>query len=95
LAFVGVRRSSDVSANEFVHTGDMVERVAVSLDSQVLRNLDKWVAEGKYASRSKALQAALDLLTKQEEKQARLAFELAKLDPAEERSMADEGLADV
>jgi Arc/MetJ-type ribon-helix-helix transcriptional regulator len=64
-------------------------KIAISLDRDLLRSVDLWVAEGKFPNRSKAIQAAV------REKYARwrrtrLAEECAKLDPAEEQAMADE-----
>jgi len=52
-----------------------------------------WVREGKYPNRSRALQFAVDLLT-EKEKRTRLTRELAKLDPTEEKQLAEEGLGD-
>ena len=49
--------------------------------------------EGKYPNRSRALQTAVNLLAERE-KRTRLARELSKLDPMEERRMAEEGLGD-
>jgi Arc/MetJ-type ribon-helix-helix transcriptional regulator len=71
----------------------MVQKVAISLDKRTVQNLDRWVKEGKYPNRSRALQAAVDLLTERE-KRSRLARELSKLDPKKEQRMADEGLGD-
>jgi len=75
------------------HTGTMVQKVAVTLDKRTVKDLDRWVREGKYPNRSRALQQAVDLLAERE-KRTRLARELAKLDPAEEQKMAEEGLGD-
>ncbi len=72
----------------------MVVKVAVTLDKRTVADLDRWVREGKYPNRSRALQRAVDLLAERE-KRMRLARELAKLDPAEELKMAEEGLGDV
>ena len=71
----------------------MVQKIAVSLDQRTVADLDRWVSEGKYASRSRALQSAVNLLNERE-KRSRLARELAKLDPQEEKRMAEEGLGD-
>ena len=69
----------------------MVRKIAVSLDDKTVRELDRWVAEGRFPNRSRALQRAADLLRKRE-KRERLARELAKIDPEEERALADEAL---
>ncbi|MEK7409429.1 MAG: ribbon-helix-helix domain-containing protein [Acidobacteriota bacterium] len=71
----------------------MVDKIAVTLEKRTVRDLDRWVREGKYPNRSRALQAAADLLSERE-KRSRLASELAKLDRTEEQEMAEEGLGD-
>jgi len=66
-------------------------KVAISIDEQLLREVDRWVEEGEFPSRSRAVQMALSVL---KERRADRAFleELTKLDPAEERALADEFL---
>ena len=71
----------------------MVRKVAVTLNEKTVRDLDRWVREGRYPNRSRALQTAVDILIERE-KRTRLARELAKLDPKEERRMAQEGRGD-
>jgi Arc/MetJ-type ribon-helix-helix transcriptional regulator len=71
----------------------MVQKVAVTLGKRTVEDLDRWVREGKYPNRSRAVQAAVDLLSERE-KRTRLARELAKLDRREEQRMAEEGLGD-
>lgn len=68
-------------------------KIAVSLDKQTLQQLDELVAEAIFPSRSQAIQVAV------QEKlarlaQGRLARECAKLDPAFEKALAEEGLAE-
>ena len=67
-------------------------KVAVTLEAVLLRRVDRLVREGRFASRSQAIEAAiagqLDRLSRR-----RLAEECARLDPAVERKLADEGLA--
>ena len=75
------------------HTNCMVRKVAVTLDHKAVQDLDRWVREGRYPNRSRALQAAVDLLSERE-KRTRLARELAKLDRLEEQRMAEEGPGD-
>ena len=75
----------------FCHTGIMVKKIAVTLDRRTVAGLDRWVVEGRYPNRSHALQSAVDLLM-ENEKRSRLARELANLNPAEEKKMAEEGL---
>jgi Arc/MetJ-type ribon-helix-helix transcriptional regulator len=77
----------------FCHTEDMVQKIAVTLDQKTVADLDRWVKEGKFPNRSRALQSAVDLLMERE-KRTRLARELAKLDPHEEKQLAEEGIGD-
>ena len=67
-------------------------KVAVTLDTDLVENLDHLVAERRFASRSQAIETAVA------EKLARLAGtrlarECAGLDPREEKALAEEGLA--
>lgn len=71
----------------------MVQKIAVTLDQTTVAGLDCWVREGKYPNRSRALQAAVNLLMERE-KRTRLARELSKLNPREEKRLAEEGLGD-
>jgi metal-responsive CopG/Arc/MetJ family transcriptional regulator len=69
-------------------------KVAIMLDKASLDRVDKLVRESLFASRSQAIQEAI------EEKLARLdrrrlAHECAKLDPAFEKALAEEGLEDI
>ena len=67
-------------------------KLAVTLDSILVTELDRLVAKRRFANRSQAVEVAvaekLERLAR-----ARLARECAKLDPAEESAMAEEGLA--
>jgi Arc/MetJ-type ribon-helix-helix transcriptional regulator len=71
----------------------MVTKIAVTLNQKTVADLDRWVREGRYPNRSRALQSAVDMLSERE-KRSRLARELAKLNPAAEKRMAGEGLGD-
>lgn len=76
------------------HTYCMTKRkVAITMDSALLSALDSLVDQRVFPNRSRAIQQAvqekLDRL-----QQTRLARECAKLDPAFERSLAEEGLAE-
>lgn len=75
------------------HTQGMVQKIAVTLSPASIADLDRWVREGRYPNRSRALQSAVELLS-QREKRTRLARELKKLNVAEERRLAEEGLGD-
>jgi metal-responsive CopG/Arc/MetJ family transcriptional regulator len=66
-------------------------KVAVTLDTHTLSRVDRLVKEARYPNRSQAIEAAvkgqLDRL-----EHRRLAEECAKLDPATEQALADEGV---
>jgi len=67
-------------------------KVALTLDSELLQRLDELVDGRRFRSRSQAVEAALaDKL--QRLSRTRLARESAKLNPREEKRLADEGLA--
>jgi Arc/MetJ-type ribon-helix-helix transcriptional regulator len=78
-------------SRRFCHTISMVRKIAVTLDQTTVADLDRWVSEGKYPNRSRALQSAVNLMCERE-KRTRLARELAKIDPQEEKQMAEQGL---
>jgi len=67
--------------------------VAVSIDAGLLREVDRRVATGEFASRSQAVGTALILLLSRHNARQHLLGELANLDAAEERSLADEDFA--
>lgn len=68
-------------------------KVALTLDADLLHQVDELVARQKFRNRSQAVEAALaDKL--QRLARTRLAREAAKLNPAEEKRLADEGLTD-
>ena len=69
----------------------MARKITVTLEKETIAELDRWVREGKYPNRSRALQSAVDFLAERDRRR-RLARELAKLDRREEQRMADEGL---
>ncbi len=68
------------------------EKVAVTIEKDLLSRLDRLVAEGRYSSRSNAVEAAVEERLAKVER-TRLARESAKLDPKFEQALADEGLA--
>jgi metal-responsive CopG/Arc/MetJ family transcriptional regulator len=66
-------------------------KVAVSLDTDLLAQIDRLVAEQVFSNRSKAVQDAVrDKLARL--KRTRLARESAKLDRSHEQALAEEGL---
>jgi Arc/MetJ-type ribon-helix-helix transcriptional regulator len=70
----------------------MVAKVAITMDEKLLRTVDRWVRQGRYPNRSRAISACLREKVARWER-ARLAEELSKLDPDEERAMAEERFA--
>lgn len=71
----------------------MRAKVAVTIDEDLLQEVDHWVKEGEFASRSRAVQEGLMLLREDRARHYSLLAELAKLDPEEERQLAEEWLA--
>jgi Arc/MetJ-type ribon-helix-helix transcriptional regulator len=65
-------------------------KVAVTIDSALLAELDRWVAAGEFPNRSQAVQAGVRRLQEDRRRRGRLLDELSKLDPEEERALADE-----
>lgn len=67
-------------------------KVAITLESETLREVDRWVREGRFPNRSRAVQAALaEMLARR--KRRCLIEELAKLSPRQERALAEESLS--
>jgi Arc/MetJ-type ribon-helix-helix transcriptional regulator len=64
-------------------------KVAITLDQQLLKLVDRWVKQGRYSNRSQAIQAALREKLERW-KRVRLAEEATKLNPKEEQSLAEE-----
>ncbi len=67
-------------------------KVAISLDDSTLNRLDKLVQKRVFPNRSQAIEEAVAEKLARIEK-SRLAQECAKLDPAFEKALADEGLS--
>ena len=68
-------------------------KIAITIDSTLVEELDRLVIENKFPSRSRAIQTAVAEKLKKIHA-TRLAMECSKLDPEFEQSMADEGLND-
>ena len=67
-------------------------KIAVTLDQNIVARLDQLVEEKKFPNRGRAVQEAVsDKLERLQ--RSRLARECAKLDPAFEKALAEEGLA--
>jgi metal-responsive CopG/Arc/MetJ family transcriptional regulator len=68
-------------------------KVAISIRRDTLEKLDKLVEKQVFPSRSSAIQEAIvEKLTRLE--QTRLARECAKLNPAAEQALAEEGISE-
>ncbi len=68
-------------------------KIAITIEEDLLKRLDHLVEENKFPNRSQAVQAAIRDKLRQL-KRNRLAGECAKLDPAFEKALADEGLTE-
>lgn len=65
-------------------------KVAVTLDAQLLDRIDQLVARREFRNRSQAIESALaEKLART--RRTRLAQECAKLDPEDEKALAEEG----
>ncbi len=67
-------------------------KIAITLDEKIVGRLDQLVKQEAYSNRSQAIEAALrDKLQRLD--RTRLARELTKLDPQQEKALAEEGIA--
>ncbi len=69
-------------------------KIAITIDESTLHRLDRLVKDRVFPNRSKAIQDAVEEKLKKLERN-RLARECAKLDLAEEKAMAEEGMDEV
>ena len=67
--------------------------VTVRLDARTLRRIDRLLRDGSYSNRSEAIEAVVTSQLERLERR-RLIDACAQLDPAEERALAEEGLAE-
>jgi metal-responsive CopG/Arc/MetJ family transcriptional regulator len=68
-------------------------KIAITIDESTLERLDELVEQSMFPSRSQAIQEAVDEKLARL-KRNRLARECAKLNPAFEKSLAEEGLSE-
>ena len=68
-------------------------KVAVTLEEETLERLDRLVEKRVFPNRSKAIQQAVKVKLDRIER-GRLTRECAKLDPAFEKAMAEEGISE-
>jgi len=66
-------------------------KIAITLEKEIVAQIDRWAREGKYPSRSKAIQEAVKERMVRWRK-TRLLEEATKLNPREEKALAEEGL---
>lgn len=66
-------------------------KIAITLDSALLDQVDALVSDRRFANRSQAIEAAVAEQIARF-KRVRLADACSRLDPAEERALAEEGL---
>ena len=67
-------------------------KIAITLDEEIVERIDRLVEGRTYPSRSRAIEEAIQEKLQRVDR-TRLAREVAKLDPAFERSLAEEGLS--
>lgn len=68
-------------------------KIAITLDEKVLDRLDRLVENRVFPNRSKAIEEAVEEKMLRFE-QGRLARECAKLDPAFEKNLAEQGMSE-
>lgn len=67
-------------------------KIAITIAEHILARIDRLVAEQVFSSRSQAIEAAIEEKI-EHLKHGRLARECAELDPAFEKTLAEEGLS--
>ena len=68
-------------------------KVAISIETATLKQLDRLVQKKVFPSRSRAIQETIEEKLSRLQR-TRLAEECAKLDPGAEQAMAEEGLSE-
>ena len=69
-----------------------ISRITITIDHAMLKEIDRFVSEGRFASRSGTIHEAIIEMLKRL-KRERLVRECAKLDAKAEQQMAEEGFA--
>ena len=67
-------------------------KIAVTVEAALVEELDDMVAQRRFSNRSQGIEVALSEKLRRLAR-TRLAQEAAKLDPKEEKALAEEGLA--
>ena len=65
--------------------------IAITVDSELLEELDGLIARGRFPNRNRAIEGALAEKLQQDHR-TRLARECDKLNPREEQALAEEGV---
>ena len=68
-------------------------KIAITIDDRMVGRIDRLVRQKAFTNRSQAIEIAIQEKLKRIDR-SRLAIESAKLNPTNERAMADEGLAE-
>lgn len=68
-------------------------KIAITLEQETLKRIDRLVKKRAFPSRSRAIQEAVEEKLERLER-SRLARECARLDPKFEQAMAEEGLSE-
>jgi len=69
------------------------EKIAITLDRDLLKEIDRGVKSGQFKNRSRAIEEAVREQIERRRKR-RLLIEAKKLNPKEERALAEEGMMD-
>lgn len=67
------------------------EKIAITLERGLLKDIDRGVKSGLFKNRSRAIEEAVREKIERHKK-SRLLIEAKKLDPTEERALAEEGM---
>ncbi len=68
-------------------------KIAITLDEELIKELDRLVSDQVFQNRSRAIQQAVNEKLRHL-KRSRLAKECSKLNPSFEKAMAEEGLSE-
>lgn len=68
-------------------------KIAISIDQKALAQVDRLVRSGRFPSRSRVIQEALEEKLERI-RRGRLARECARLDPVAEKALAEEGFSE-
>jgi Arc/MetJ-type ribon-helix-helix transcriptional regulator len=69
------------------------EKIAITLDRNLVKEIDRSVKSGLFKNRSRAIEEAVREKLERH-RRGRLLTEARKLDPKEEHALAEEGMAD-